>query len=369
MNEKLIEVKENLIIKEKSESFESKENEEKEEHLKTETEEYTDSNKDLENLIVNKKKKKNYYNILFYYEFFISIFLFINSFISFSFLNILHLFYSYFSIYNFYSTTYSFRITFEKYVSFVIIFLDEIYLVVKGSIHLYITSRKEKPNYDNDLLKSMNIYEDNWRTIYDYIMNSLIVVMIIIKVIFKGYDKNYFNNTGLNENIKSIEKHLKNNSNILLMGVIILSFGSSFCPSIINLTILIICFIFFVARIFNKKLKKLTKKYLKYFFMLIIVLSTLYNYIFSNDIILEKLYKNNNESYYYGITKIFEKNIEDNSISLNASAIFNFFLFFISFFLINLHSKCMNFMNNQQNEIFNFNSSPLNEKDSEPAFK
>ena len=369
MNEKFIEENENIINKEKIETFELKEKEEKEkkeEKIKTDTEEYTDSNKDLDQLIFKKRTRKNCYKFLFYYEFFISIFLLINSFISFCFLNILHLFYSYFCIYNMYSTSYSFRIMFEKYISFVIVFLDEIYLVLKGSVHLYITSRKEKPNYDNELLKSINIYEDNWRTIYDYVMNSIIVVMIIIKMIFKGYDKNYFNNNDLNDNIKSIEKHLKNNSNILIMGIIILSFGSSFCPSIINLTILIVGFVFFLSRIINKKLKKLSKQYLKYFFMLIIILSTLYNYIFSNEIILEKLFVDNNISYYYGITKIFEKNNKNNSVSLNISAIFNFTLFYISFFLINLHTKCMNYINNQQKDKFIFNSLPLNEKDSEP---
>ena len=53
--------------------------------------------------------------------------------------------------------------------------------------------------------------------------------------------------------------------------------------------------------------------------MLIIILSTLYNYIFSNEIILEKLFVDNNISYYYGITKIFEKNNKNNSVSLNIS--------------------------------------------------
>ena len=366
MKEKLLEENENIITKEKSDAYNPEENEKEEkiEEIKTDTDEYSDSNKNLEQLVNTKNKKKNYNKILFYYEFCISIFLLINSFISFCFLNILHLLYSYLFIYNMYSTNYSFRIILEKYVSIGIIALDEIYLIFKGAIHLYMDSKKEDSNYDNNLFKFMNIYEKNWRTVYDYVMNSIIVIMLIINLIFKGYDQKYFDLYELNENLNSVERHMKNNSNILIIGVILLSLGSSCCPSLINLIILIFCFVFFLSRIFNKKMKKLTKKYLKYFFLIIIVLSTLYNYIFSHDMILEKFSENNNLSYIYGITKIFDN--ENNHITLNISAIFNFILFYISFFFINLHTKCINYINSSQSNRINFSSVSLFEKDLEP---
>ena len=366
MKEKLLEENENIITKEKSDAYKPEENEKEEkiEEIKTDTDEYSDSNKNLEQLVNTKNKKKNYNKILFYYEFCISIFLLINSFISFCFLNILHLLYSYLFIYNMYSTNYSFRIILEKYVSIGIIALDEIYLIFKGAIHLYMDSKKEDSNYDNNLFKFMNIYEKNWRTVYDYVMNSIIVIMLIINLIFKGYDQKYFDLYELNENLNSVERHMKNNSNILIIGIILLSLGSSCCPSLINLIILIFCFVFFLSRIFNKKMKKLTKKYLKYFFLIIIVLSTLYNYIFSHDMILEKFSENNNLSYIYGITKIFDN--ENNHITLNISAIFNFILFYISFFFINLHTKCINYINSSQCNRINFSSVSLFENDLEP---
>ena len=337
MNEKFLEENENIITRKKNFTFEKEENEEivndeLMEEKKIADEEFTDSNKNLEELIINKKKQKNYI-ILFYYEIFISIFLLINSFISFCFLNIIHILYSYLIIYNSYITNFSFRIKLEKYITISIIILDSTYLILKGSIHLYMDSKKENSNYDNDFFRAMNIFENNWRTAYDYVMNSIIVIMLIIHMIFKGYDQIYFNYNELDENIKFIRKHLKNNSGILIAGVIILCLGSSLCPSLINLLILIFGFIFFIVRIFNKKWKKYTKKYLKYFFMLIIVLSTIYNYIFSLDKIEEKLFKDNNFHYSYGITKIFD--YENSKISHNASAIFSFILFYVSFFFIN----------------------------------
>ena len=148
MNEKLIdEENENIIennsiqIEEEEEKKELKDIEE-ENKVDNNLDEFPESNKNLEKLITNKNRKINP-KILFYYKLFISVFLFVNSVISFSFLNILHLLYSYFIIYNMYSSIYSFKIKLENYIAFGIIICDVIFLVFKGTIHLYISSTDE----------------------------------------------------------------------------------------------------------------------------------------------------------------------------------------------------------------------------------
>jgi len=85
--------------------------------------------------------------------------------------------------------------------------------------------------------------------------------------------------------------------------------------------------------------------------MLIPILSTLYNYILSLGIISEKLFKDNKIPFYYGITKLYEYN--NKKISYNVPAIFNFIFFLISFFFVNLHTKCINYMNSDNYERFN----------------
>ena len=85
--------------------------------------------------------------------------------------------------------------------------------------------------------------------------------------------------------------------------------------------------------------------------MLIPILSTLYNYILSLGIISEKLFKDNQIPFYYGITKLYEYN--NKKISYNVPAIFNFIFFLISFFFVNLHTKCINYMNSDNYERFN----------------
>ena len=351
MKEKLIDDEYDLIVSKNSEEKEDeKDNEEK--NIKIEdNNEYVDSNKNLEEIIINNQKKKISVKIIFIYEIFISLFILINSFISFSFLNIIHILYSYSNIYNMYTIRFNFLITFEKFFSIVILIMDLLYLIFRGSLQLYMDSKKVEGNYDNDLFIYLNIYKNDWRTLYDYFMNGIIVIMIIIKLIFKNYNQNYFNDNELPENKKSIEKYMKNNSNILLVGIVILSFGSCFCPSIINLVILFFAFIYFCCRIFNRKLYKLTKKYLKYFFMFITILTTIYNYILSSGIIIEKLFKDNEIPFYYGITKIYT--YENKKIFYNIPAIFNFILFYISFFFINLHTKCINYLSSSHFDRFN----------------
>ena len=73
MKEKLLEANENIITKEKNDAYNPEENEKEEkiEEIKTDTEEYYDSNKNLEQLFNTKNRQKNYNKILFYYEFII----------------------------------------------------------------------------------------------------------------------------------------------------------------------------------------------------------------------------------------------------------------------------------------------------------
>ena len=80
--------------------------------------------------------------------------------------------------------------------------------------------------------------------------------------------------------------------------------------------------------------------------------------------VLEKIKKNNKIPYTYGITKIFD--YENNKISHNTSAFLNYILFYISFFFINFHTKCLNYINNSYNDKINFNSTSRYENDLEP---
>ena len=373
MNENIDNDDDNEIIKEKAKTFQLKDINEKgnlDESFLNET--LDDTIMDREYSISNIDKKD--YNIKhkYFYEFFISFFLFINSFISYSFMNILHISYSYYIIYNAYSSSYSFRIKLKKYFAIVIIIIDSLYLFLKAIIHFYINAKKEKPkDIEESLQEKIFVIFNNWRTIYDYIITALIIIMLIINTVIKNFNHEYFNNNILIQNIRIIERNLKNRDEILNLGILLLCFGSALCPSMINLIFLLIGLIFFYIQILSKSAKAFLKKYLKYFFLVIIVLYTIYNYFFSSFIIEEKIldnYKNKEIykiPYYFGITQIFQKNLNKskNYYTSNVLSIFHFLFFYISFYFINLHTKFMDYIKNTQENRISYNSDYINEND------
>ena len=368
MNENINE--EDELIRDKAKTFEVSKylkNDSQDENFLNET--LVDTIMDGEDSISNIDIKDNNIKHKYFYEFFISFFLFINSFISYSFTNIFHLCYSYYIIYNLYLTCYSITIKLKKYFGIIIIIIDSIYLFLKASIHFYMNAQKEKPkNKDRLKEKIFVIFNNNWRTIYDYIATSLIIIMLVINIIIKNFNHEYFNNNILIQNIRTIEKHLKKSIGILNLGVLLICLGSTFFPSLINLIILFFGIIFFYSQLVNKNIKFFMRKYLKYFFLLINILYTIYNYFFSSFIIQKKILtidKNEKISFYFGIVKLFEKKSENNEAEYNNNilGIFHFLFFYVSFYFINLHVKFVDYLNNTQNNQISLSTSYLNEKD------
>ena len=328
-------------------------NDKQDENILNET--LVDTIMDGEYSISNIDKKDNNIKHKYIYEFFISLFLFINSFISYSFTNILHICYSFYIIYTAYTTYYTFRIYLKKYLGIVIIIFDSIYLFFKAAIHFYINAKKERPkDIEKSYQEKIFVIFYNWRTIYDYIVTILIIIMLLINIIIRNFNHEYFNNNQLIQNVRIIEKYLKNRDEILNLGIALLCLGSSICPSLINLIFLCIGLIYFYTQLLNKNFKVFMKKYLKYFFLTTIALYTIYNYIFSSLLIQTKTLESMNKDkipYYFGITKIFENdNSKDNKNQYNNNvlSIFHFLFFYISFYFINLHTKFIDYIYNTQ---------------------
>ena len=368
MKENIIEDDEDFISRAKAKTFEISnlpQNDKNEESYLNET--LVDTIMDGEYSISNIDKKDNNIKHKYFYEFFISLFLFINSFISYSLTNILHLCYSFYIFYNAYSTIYSFRIMLKQYLAILIIMVDSLYLFLKLIIHFYIISKKGAMTIDKDIKENILVITENWRTIYDYIVTCLIIIMLMVNVIIKNYNCEYYNNNELLPNIRIIERNLKYNNSMINLGTLLLCFGSAICPSLINLFILILGLIFFYSQTLNRNLKSFIKKYIKYIFLSIIILYTIYNYIFSSVFIQQKYmnYKNQSEiPYYLGIINLFKKEDNNNKNQYsNIYGLFNFLLFYSSFYFINLHKKCLDYIKNTQENRISINTSYMNEKD------
>ena len=81
--------------------------------------------------------------------------------------------------------------------------------------------------------------------------------MLLVNVIIKNYNCEYYNNNELLPNIRIIERNLKYNNSIINLGTLLLCFGSAICPSLINLFILILGLIFFIVKHLIKTLNLL----------------------------------------------------------------------------------------------------------------
>ena len=188
MKENIIEDDEDFISRAKAKTFEISnlpQNDKNEESYLNET--LVDTIMDGEYSISNIDKKDNNIKHKYFYEFFISLFLFINSFISYSLTNILHLCYSFYIFYNAYSTIYSFRIMLKQYLAILIIMVDSLYLFLKLIIHFYIISKKGAMTIDKDIKENILVITENWRTIYDYIVTCLKIIIVNIIIIMNYY--------------------------------------------------------------------------------------------------------------------------------------------------------------------------------------
>ena len=369
MNENLIEEDENEIIKDKGKTFQNKNlplEQKEEQSFLNET--LVDTIMDGEYPISNIDIKDYNIRYKYFYELIISFILFINSFISYSLMNIFHIFYSYYILYTSYSTCYSFKIKFKKIFGIFIILIDSLYLFFKAAIHLFINGKKEKSKeFEDTIYKKIFILFNDWRTIYDYIIISIIIIILFINSIIKHFDHEYFNNNELIHNIRIIEKYLKNSNEILSIGALFLCFGSTICPSIINLVFLILGLIFFSSLYLTQNCKASIRKYLKHLFLIMILVYSIYNYILSFAIVEENILKTFNTDkipYYFGIIKPFESNTEKkNEYTINVYALFHFLFFYFSFYFINSHNKCLDYINNTQENVISVNTSYINDKD------
>ena len=148
-----------------------------------------------------------------YFDYFMSLFLFINSFIYFSFINMLHLCYSFYLVYTKYSTQYNFYVKNKGRFTLFVLIIDTIYMVLK---------------IINDIMSEKLItrfFPENWESIYEYVIVSLIMLLLLAYLIAKNFSHSFFNNYDLNRNKAFLEKKIPNNNSILNSGVFLITFG------------------------------------------------------------------------------------------------------------------------------------------------
>ena len=318
--------------------------------IKEENESVKDNLNESQEDIINEEESEveNVSGYQFYFEIIISIIMCLNAFFTYSHLNIIHLIYCILLIRSRYTLEYNFWVKSKKTLMIILIIIDIIYLIVKSIFFLIY-----KFSSLNDTLKIIFIVEDNWRNYYDYIVVSIIIILIIAYLVIAEFDEDFWKASILSKTNNILkQKYLKSN-NILNIGLFYITLGASLYPSVINLFILILGFLFFVGMILNKKFRALMKKYTCFIYMFILPFFTIINYTLNSNLIMNNL----NDKYYIELVFIvlFKEEGEDSEGEYLIGNIINissipFILFVFGFNEINLHLKCLEYNEKKEEE-------------------
>ena len=143
------------------------------------------------------ESKRNSNCFVAYFDYFFAIFLYLNSFIYFSYINLIHIIYVFYIIYTKYSTTYGCTMRIKGKIVFVFLILEFAYLILK-----IIISAIGNPNVE-EIFK--NVFPSNWVSIYEYVYESLVIILLIVYLILKDFSNQAFNNIELEKTRKILD--------------------------------------------------------------------------------------------------------------------------------------------------------------------
>ena len=278
-----------------------------------------------------------------YFDYFMSIFLFINSFIYYSFINVIHLCYCFYLVYSKYSTLYSCFMRHKGRFTLLVLIIDFFYLVLKIVINIMNKTKDKKILED--------FFPNDWSSIYEYIIVSLIILLLLVYLIAKDFSNSFFNNFEFLRNKKFLESQLPNNNNILNSGIFLICFGFTIYPTIINLVLLIFGLIYYFCLILGVKCRRFIKKHFRRFYITIIFIYIIYNYLINSESI----------DFDFGKVIIFNEN---NNKKKHAKfiGILSFILFYIGFFLVNINIKVIQYIKYYKIDIFDERTEEIKEE-------
>jgi hypothetical protein len=233
------------------------------EPIKEESDFFRDNLNDSQELSVSEEDSEvqNVSNYQYYFEVILSIIMLLNSFFTYSYLNIIHIIYCALLLRSRYSIKYNFWVKSKKSLMILLVVINFIYLMVKSL--LFIAYAR---HIDHELLPKIYPYfiiSYNWQNYYDYGIVSFMIILILIYLIIAEFDEEFWRTIVLEKTNNLLRKYTYDSSNaknILNFGIFYITFGGSMYPSLINLVIVMIGFIFFVSIIFSKKRRTIMKK-------------------------------------------------------------------------------------------------------------
>ena len=290
---------------------------------------------------------QNVSNFQYYFELIISIIMTLNSFFTYSYLNIIHLVFCFIFIYSRFNIEYNFFAKSRKTFMIIVLLLDVIYIIIKTILFILYAINSDLSE-KLEFIYPFFIIGYQWRNYYDYAIVVLIILLISVYLIIAEFDEEFFKaNIVIKTTSILFDESFKPNS-VLNLGFFYISLGAAVFPSIIDLIILIIGFLFFISLILNKKCRNFMKRYLSIIVMIIVPIYTIINYSLNSKQIMAIAY-NKYTSYFF--VDLFNKNDKEKSEYLIGAGCFPFLFFMLGFNGINIYLKSLNLIQNKKKEI------------------
>ena len=283
---------------------------------------------------------QNVSNYQFYFEVIISLVMCLNSFFTYSYLNIFHLVFCFIFIHSRINIEYNFWAKTKKTFMVILLSLDCLYLILKA-IFFIIFALGNELSKSLEFLNPFFIVGYEWRNYYDFAIVFLIIVLITIYLFIAEFDKEFFEAIIKVKTSNFLEKEYINNKNILNFGFFYICLGAAVYPSAIDLIILILGFLYFVSLILSKKIRNVMEKYISILIMIIISIYTILNYSLNSKQIMNII---NNKYNKYIFVDLFNNDGNEKSEFLIGNMIsigcFPFLLFMKGYNEIIFFSKC-----------------------------
>ena len=232
---------------------------------------------------------QNVSNYQYYFELILSIIMILNSFFTYSYLNIIHLIFCFLILHSRFNIQYNFWEKSRRTFMIILLVIDCLYLVFK-TIFVIIYAVDNEITENCEMLFPFFVVGNEWRNYYDYSVVSLIIILVIIYLIIGEFDEDFWNVSIYSKTSSILKEECSDCNNILNFGLFYVTLGAAIYPSVIDLMILILCFLYFVSIILNKKFRNFMKKYITLLIMFILPIYTIINYTLNSHQIIKRIY-------------------------------------------------------------------------------
>ena len=320
--------------------------------IKEENESIKDYLNESQEDIINEEESDlpNVSNYQYYFELILTIIMTLNSFIAYSYLNIIHLIYCFLLIYSRFLIEYNFWAKSKKTLMIILSVIDSLYLILKSIFFIIFSLENEISDSLNLIYPFFNV-EYSWKNYYDYSIMAIIIILVLVYLIIGEFEEEFWKGSVFTKTSNILKDEAVKTNNTLNIGLFFVAMGAAIYPSVVDLIILTLSFLFFFSIFLNKKIRTFLRNYISILIMFILPIYTILNYALNSHQIMSKISSRFTKLIF---VDLFNNENEDGETEYIIGSIYTgfipFILFMIAYNQINLNLKTLFYLKNLEKE-------------------